>query len=115
MKRITLTLVALAAFVVNAQAETFTYACKVDPDGRSYLQAVKIDTTKKTLTWRGSVYGNLKPNLNCAKMGFDAVRKDGAGATLCIATQGVADLQILVGTAPLGDGIEQLECDQVRP
>jgi hypothetical protein len=109
---------ALAAVLIAspAMADTYTYACH-ERDS-AHLYAAKIDSNKKTLTWRGSVYRNLKlvggGDVDCAKDAYQATRRDGATAALCTATQGVATLQVLVGSAPGGDGVEELECDLVR-
>lgn len=97
---------ALAAGIASpALAETRNYACHQQDD--AHLYAAKLDTRNKTLTWRGSVYRNLKevaadcPNKEC----FFATGRDGARAELRTATDGVAYLQA---------GLEEADCDLVR-
>ena len=108
----------LALLVSNAQAATFVYTCHYQDDSKLY--SAKLDTTKKTLTWRGSVCENLKDVTaqqgvdECAKQCFQAVRRDGATAALSTATQGVASLTVGVGKAPGNDGVDEVDCDLVR-
>jgi hypothetical protein len=110
-----------AAFVSAAHAETYLYACHYEGD--AHLYSATLNTTNKTITWRGkandarnSVYSNMKVTSgkgDCAKECFEATRKDGAGIKLSTATQGVASLTALVGTAPGADGIDEVDCDLV--
>jgi hypothetical protein len=114
------TLLTAAALVVaittSAVAETYNYACKIDSNGNTHLYAAKIDTKARTLTWRGSVFQNLKASGGddcAAKYCFEATRRD-LTVTVNTATQGAATLQV-VGTKPGDDGIlEDVECDLVR-
>ena|SRR5215475_16138741 len=57
---------------------------------------VKLNQTARTITWKGNVFSNGREvGLDdCANYGFRAVDKSGATALLCVATQGVADLEI---------------------
>jgi hypothetical protein len=111
-KLISATVVAIVV-VLSAHAETYIYACHYQDDSKLY--SAKLDTAKKTITWRGSVYGNLKQvTTDCAKECFQATRRDGATAVLSTATQGVASLTAMVGTAPGNDRVDEVECDLVR-
>jgi hypothetical protein len=78
----------LAAITTAAQAETYTYMCKVG----HHLYPVAVDEDKGTLTWRGQTYTDLKVGENC-RVEFIATR-DGVTATLCTATKGGAGLTI---------------------
>ena len=103
--------------LTSAYAETYLYACHGPDDTKHY--AAKLDTRRGTLTYQGYTFRDMKPitDLNdCAKSGgFRATNRDGTGAYFCPATQGVATLEMLVGTAPGGDGIIQAECDLAQP
>jgi hypothetical protein len=110
MRKLLMITAAAVCIAAPASAETFNYACHVKDD--YHLFAAKVDTTKNTLTWKGSVYKNLVANHDCARMGWRATGKN-ARALLCVATQGVADLTINYG-GPGTDGVEELDCDQVR-
>jgi len=114
------TLLTAAALVVaittSAAAETYNYACKVDSNGNTHLYAAKIDTKARTLTWRGTVFKNLKFGAaisDCAKYCFEATQRD-LVVYVSTATQGVATLQV-IGTQPRNDGLlEEVDCDLVR-
>jgi hypothetical protein len=102
----------LALLVSNTQAATFVYACKYQDDSKLY--SAKLDMTKHTLTWRGSVYSNVK-NLSghvstdeCARDCYRGTRSDGGTAVLNVATQGVADLTVSV------EPNAAIDCDLVR-
>lgn len=82
-----------------AQAATFSYDCRVD--GKSLK--VKIDSTKKTLLWRGKIY-RITEQESCAKYGWHAERK-GEAFDFCTATQGYADFH---------EGDRLVQCDQDR-
>ena len=83
------TLLTAAALVVaittSAAAETYNYACKVkDRTDNTHLYAAKIDTKARTLTWRGTVFKNLKFGAaisDCAKYCFEATQRDGWSCT----------------------------------
>lgn len=90
---------ALTMSALPAQADTFSYTCRVD--GKSLK--VKIDDTKDTLTWKGQTY-RIKVEESCAKYGWRAERK-GQAFNFCTATQGYADFQ---------DGGKLVQCDQDR-
>jgi hypothetical protein len=99
----------LAATLTSAQAETYNYACQVtgaQPNPlNAYLYSAKIDTAKKTVTWRGTVYTNAKRldtvnGWDCAKWCFGNDK-----IAISTATQGVATLVV---------GAEEFECDAVR-
>jgi hypothetical protein len=76
-----------------------------------------MDTTKKTITWRGTVYRNAKSlsrgidGEDCPKYCFGNDR-----IVLSTATQGVATLSVAVGSGRPGDdgAPEEFECDAVR-
>ena len=113
------TLLTAAALVVaittSAVAETYNYACQVkDERDNVHLYAAKIDTKARTLTWRGTVFANLKGGDDCgAKYCFEATRRD-LTVTVHTATQGAATLQV-IGTKTGSDGIlEDADCDLVR-
>ena len=100
---------ALVAMLTPAQAETYNYACQitgVQPNpANTYFYSAKIDTTKKTITWRGAVYTNAKRldainGEDCAKWCFGNDK-----IAISTATQGVATLTL---------GAEEFECDVVR-
>jgi hypothetical protein len=112
---------ALAVAVIgNADAKTVTYGCRFPdlppPDG-SYRHALKIDFTKKTITWKGYTFRNLKEvyddgsGKDCAKACFSATRRDGE-VRIDTATQGFATLTIS-DTRPGGDGVSEAECEMV--
>lgn len=88
MKRLSLALALIITVLAPAHAETLTYLCKV---GHTPYP-VTVDEDKGTLTWRGETYTDLKDGEGC-KAAFVATH-DGVTATLCAATQGVADLVV---------------------
>jgi hypothetical protein len=94
MKTILLTAVTLVSMLVTAQAETYTYMCKVGP--KSYPVTVTTpnddDMEGGTITWRGTVFQDVKLGEGC-RYNFVAT-KDGVIAELCTATKGYADLTI---------------------
>jgi len=106
---------AMLALLSSAQATTFVYGCRYEDDSKLY--SAKLDTTKHTLTWRGSVYEKLKDitaesGLDlCAKQCFRATRRDGAIALFDIATQGVASLTTLEKNQ---EGGTEFDCDLLR-
>jgi hypothetical protein len=102
---------ALIATALPASAATYTYACKVNDGPKTHLHSAALDLTKHTITWRGKVYRNVK-QFNCEAR---ACFGDGNRISLNTATQGVATLGVLSGTAPGADGIEEFECDLVIP
>jgi hypothetical protein len=113
MKRLAIIAALILGITAPALAETYNYACHEQDDG--HLYAAKLDTGNRTLTWRGSVYKNVRDisgaNVNeCAKECFG----DNNRIILRTATQGVATLQVLAGTGPGDDGMEEFECDLVR-
>jgi hypothetical protein len=120
MTKTLLAAAALALFATSVQAEVYNYACKVDntpPNNGVHLYALKIDTKAKTLTWRGTVFKNLKSSgtgglktQDCAKYCFEATGRD-TDAFVSTATQGYASLSI-EGHGP--GGIE-FDCEMVRP
>jgi hypothetical protein len=105
----------LALLVSNAQAATFVYGCRYQDVSKLY--SAKLDTNKKTLTGRGSVYESLKDVTaewgvdQCAKQCLQAIRRGGAEATLSLATQGVASLTV---TQSWSDKTDEVDCDLVR-
>src|SRR5262249_16712701 len=112
---------ALLAMVASASAETFTYACQVTGESpnpnNTYLRSAVVDTTKKTITWRGVTYRNTKIvsrdlyGEQCAKSCFGSDR-----ILISTATQGIATLMVAVGSGHPGDdgAPEEFECDAVR-
>lgn len=108
--------VATMAVAIPAQAEVYTYGCHRSDDFKLYV--AKLDTTKKTITWNGIVYGNMKSVMEdadgseCAKACFQATNRTGT-ATLSTATQGVASLTITFGK-PGSDSVDEAECDVLR-
>jgi len=106
---------AMMALLSSAQATTFVYGCRSQDDSKLY--SAKLDTAKHTLTWRGSVYENLKDitaevGLDfCAKQCFRASRRDGAIAVLDTATQGVATLTT---SEKNQEGGTEFDCDLLR-
>lgn len=116
MTKLLSTAALLLALASPALAETYNYACQVslvypNPE-RIYLHSAKIDTTKGTITWRGTVYKNAKTALtvygeDCAKWCFGN-RK----IMLSTATQGVATLAVPQAAGRPDD--EVFECDLVR-
>jgi hypothetical protein len=125
----TKTLLAAAALALAlttpAFAETYNYACQVDntpPNNGVHTYSAKIDTTAKTITWRGKVYRNLKTSgdadagtffKDCAKYCFMATAPNFV-LSIQTATQGYASLQ-LAGTKPLEDGLlNEAECNLIR-
>jgi len=116
-----LTTAALLAMVASASAETYTYACQVTGEqpnpNNTYLRSAVMDTTKKTITWRGVTYKNAKSasrdldGEQCAKYCFGNDR-----IMISTATQGVATLSVIAGSGRLGEDAlpEEFECDAVR-
>jgi hypothetical protein len=105
--------VALVTAAAPAYAEVYTYGCRAQDDFKLYT--ARLDTFKKTITWRGSVFTNLKTITNtgdCAKACFEATNRNGV-ARLDTATQGVASLTVTSG-GPGTDGVEEVECDIIR-
>ena len=120
LKTLTAAALALTMLVAPACAETYNYACKVsgvEPNpNNTYLYSAKIDTTKNTITWRGTVYKNAKRTFKvdgeeCAKWCFGNNK-----IMLSTATQGVATLSVTLGTGRPGDdgAPEEFDCDLVR-
>jgi hypothetical protein len=87
-----------AVVAMPASADTFHYQC--GPRDR-----IVLDDTANTITWNGHVFtdGHLG-ELGC-KFDFVATDKAGATAELCVATKGVASLDI---TSPK----RHFECQQ---
>jgi hypothetical protein len=112
MKKLTLAL-ALLALATPAYAEVYTYGCHRPDDFKLY--AAKLDFTKRTITWNGTVYQNMKRVMmeadgsDCAKACFRATSRKGI-IVLSTATQGVASLTV-VGNDSTGD---EAECDLIR-
>ncbi len=106
MKKLLLAGATLLALSGQGYAGTYTYACQVVDAGTGnvHLYSAILDTNKQTITWRGTVYRNVKDvsgNIDeCAKGCFakGAVR-------LSTATQGVATLSV---------GGAEFDCDLVR-
>jgi hypothetical protein len=110
--------VVTGAFVGNADAgRVYTYACHRPDDFKLYT--AKVDTTKKTITWDGVTYRNLKQvtveadGSECPKVCFRAKARSG-DLSLNTATQGVATLSVTYGK-PGSDGVDEAECDLLRP
>jgi hypothetical protein len=98
------TAVALTSF--TACAEVYPYACKVKDDrGNTHLYAVVLDTGKRTITWNGQVFRNLKEVDDC-KANYTARDRNGVEVELCIATQGVATLTY--------ERVTEYECDYIN-
>jgi hypothetical protein len=116
MKKLLTAVAIVLSIAAPAHADTFTYACKIEDGPRVHLYSAVLDLTKHTITWRGKVYQNVKSTLkdvdgeDCAKDCFG----NSKNIQMSTATQGVATLYILAGTAPGGDGVEQFECDLVN-
>jgi hypothetical protein len=108
--------VATLAVTVPAQAEVYTYGCHRPDDFKLYV--AKLDTTRKTITWNGIVYSNMKSvtedadGSECAKACFQATTRTGT-ATLSTATQGVASLTVTFGK-PGSEGVDEAEWDVLR-
>jgi hypothetical protein len=103
-----------------AHAKVYNYACKVEGEqGIPQVYSAKIDTVKRTITWRGSVFKNLKEfaddgtGEDCAKYCFRATSRNGDVAFVETATQGGASLTITSG-GPGTDGIDGFDCDIIR-
>jgi hypothetical protein len=106
-----ITIAAVLAMTVNAAtADVYAYACKVTDTATEnvHLYAAKLDTGKRTFTFRGVTYGNLRSNDTDCKMLFRATSRNGA-IELCTATQGVATL-----TVTGSKGADEFDCDIVR-
>jgi hypothetical protein len=82
-----------------ASVETYTYQC-----GRH--DRVVLDDTADTITWNKHVFTNGHQDESECKFAFVATDKSGAVAHLCVATKGVADLDV---TKPK----RHLECQQL--
>jgi hypothetical protein len=66
MRKLLLAAVALAALSVTANADTYTYMCRVGPK----FYPVKATTPKDslsggTITWRGTVFKNVELGEGC--------------------------------------------------
>jgi hypothetical protein len=115
-----LAIAAALAFVTAIPAQAagvFNYACHRPDEFKLY--AAKLDLAKKTITWNGVVYRNMKSvyadeyeSFGCAKACFEATNPGGK-VRLDTATQGVASLTVSFGR-PGSDGVDELECDVVR-
>ncbi|NPV22047.1 hypothetical protein [Bradyrhizobium aeschynomenes] len=84
-------LLLIALVLGSSQAEaapTYTYLCQ--DHGRKL--PVKIDESKNTLTWKGTVY-SIKVKEDCGRYGWRA-EKDDVGFDFCTATQGAADFEL---------------------
>ena len=81
-----LLLIALALGLTQAEASTYTYACK--DQGRS--SQLKVDDVQNTLIWKGTTYKIT--TTDCGKAGWRA-EKDGVSFDFCTATKGVADFE----------------------
>jgi hypothetical protein len=100
-----------AAITTVAHARVYNYGCQTtDERGNAQLFVAKLDTGKRTITWRGKVYKNLK-ELDSCKAEFEATASNGEVAHLCTATQGVADLSV---GQPGNDVVEEAECNIIR-
>jgi len=120
LKTLTAAALALTMLVAPARAKIYNYACKVtgvEPNpNNTYLYSLKVNESKKTITWRGKVYRNIysrgsDTDKECAKWCWsnDQIRVE-------TATQGVATLSVAVGTGRPGDdgAPEAFDCDFVR-
>src|SRR5262249_20837186 len=114
MKKTLLAAAAIAAFATSARAEITTYACRVEAE-RDHVFALKIDHTKRTMTWRGETFRNLREFADdgsgeeCAKYCYVATNR-GHRAFVSTATQGVANLELSrADSAP-----ENHDCDRVN-
>ena len=117
MKTLLATALTVALLVTTAHAEVITYACKRLGGVDEYkVFEAKLDTTKKTLTWDGHTYRNVKETYNggdgCAKACFRATDRHGS-ISLETATQGVASLTETYG-GPGTDGVDEADCDILR-
>jgi hypothetical protein len=119
VKKLLIALATTVALVAPANAEVYTYACQVtgvEPNpNNTYLYSAKMDTTKNTITWRGTVYKNAKQIFkidgeDCPKYCFGNSK-----IMLSTATQGVATLSVAAGTGRPGDDWNEFDCDAVRP
>jgi hypothetical protein len=81
-----LLLIVLAIGFNQAQASTYTYACK----DRGKTSQLKVDDVQNTLTWNGTTYKITETD--CGKAGWRA-EKDGVAFDFCTATKGVADFE----------------------
>jgi hypothetical protein len=110
-------LLAAAAVLLTAttiaHARVYNYGCQTtDVRGNTRLYTAKLDTSKRTITWRGRMYKNLK-ELDSCKAEFEATASNGDTVHLCTATQGVADLTVNFGQ-PGDDGVEEVECNIIN-
>src|SRR5262249_51888730 len=76
---------AVVTLALPATAETYTYHCGHD--------RVVLDDVANTITWNSQVFTGAHPIEGC-KAAYEATDKAGAVATLCMATKGVASLDI---------------------
>ena len=98
MRKLLVAAVALAALAGGANAETYTYMCKVGP--KSYPITVftpKGSLEGGTIMWRGKTFWNVEVGDGC-KAQFLAQSDDGDALELCTATQGYASLAIGVAS-----------------
>ena len=90
-----------AAIAMPAQAGTsYVYQCH----GGGIVGIAKVDEDRGTLTWRGTVYRDVKQVESGCKAEFQAT-SNGVTAKLCAATKGVTDLKI---------GKAQFDCQMRR-
>jgi hypothetical protein len=119
MPRITKLLAIAAALIATlmpaiAHATVYNYGCRTtDERGNTQLYIAKLDTGKRTITWRGKVFKNLK-QLDGCKAEFEATASNGNIVNLCTATQGVADLNVSSGPSGDEDIEHNVECNVVR-
>jgi hypothetical protein len=112
-----LAIAALLACTTAAHARVYNYACNVPDEatGNTRLHPLRIDTAKRTITWRGSTFKNLKEGNvggDCAKYCFQATRSNGDVAFISTATQGVANLMITYNRSEEAP-IDEFDCDMI--
>jgi hypothetical protein len=106
LKTMTAATLALSVLVAPAYARTYNYACQVKNEkGDATLYSAKLDTIKKTITWRGTVYKNIKATYGEACEAKACFENEKIG--LYTATQGAATLSVKPGN-------EEYDCDLVR-
>jgi hypothetical protein len=99
MRKLLIAAVALAALAGSANAETYTYMCRVG--SKSY--PITVFSPKggalegSTIMWRGKVFRDVEVGDGC-KAQFFAQSDNGDALELCAATQGYASLTIGVAS-----------------
>jgi hypothetical protein len=96
MNPLTVFLGAAALAIANpAHADTYNYMCELkDAMGKTHLYPVKADDTKRTITWRGNVYTDIKDTFGYSGDGCPKHCLGNKSISLDIKTKGFARLQV---------------------